>query len=105
MNNGKSLSGVTVVWVEDDKFLSNMVGKRMTETGATLVQVTDGAKAFDSVKQSKPHIVVLDLLMPNVDGFEILKQMRSDVETKDVPVIVLSNLSQKEFPDQRLGLL
>ena len=100
MNNGKSLSGVTVVWVEDDKFLSNMVGKRMTETGATLVQVTDGAKAFDSVKQSKPHIVVLDLLMPNVDGFEILKQMRSDVETKDVPVIVLSNLSQKEEIDR-----
>jgi two-component system phosphate regulon response regulator PhoB/two-component system alkaline phosphatase synthesis response regulator PhoP len=93
--NDKSLAGIKIVWVEDDKFLAGMVGKRMVETGAELTQVVDGAKAFDTVKLVLPQLVVLDLLMPNVDGFEILRQIKADKETKAIPVIVLSNLGQK----------
>jgi two-component system phosphate regulon response regulator PhoB/two-component system alkaline phosphatase synthesis response regulator PhoP len=93
--NDKSLAGIKIVWVEDDKFLAGMVGKRMVETGAELTQVVDGAKAFDTVKLVLPQLVVLDLLMPNVDGFEILRQIKADKETKGIPVIVLSNLGQK----------
>lgn len=93
--NTKPLAGTKIVWVEDDKFLANMVGKRMTETGAELTQVVDGSKAFDVVKAVQPEVVVLDLLMPNVDGFEILRQIKADKETKAIPVIVLSNLGQK----------
>lgn len=91
----KSLAGTKIVWVEDDKFLANMVGKRMVETGAELTQVVDGSKAFDTVKAVQPRVVVLDLLMPNVDGFEILRQIKADTSTKAIPVIVLSNLGQK----------
>jgi two-component system phosphate regulon response regulator PhoB/two-component system alkaline phosphatase synthesis response regulator PhoP len=91
----KSLAGTKIVWVEDDKFLANMVGKRMVETGAELTQVVDGSKAFDTVKAVQPRVVVLDLLMPNVDGFEILRQIKADASTKAIPVIVLSNLGQK----------
>lgn len=93
--NEKSLAGVKIVWVEDDKFLASMVGKRMVETGAELTQVVDGAKAFDVVKATVPQVVVLDLLMPNVDGFEILRQIKAEASTKAIPVIVLSNLGQK----------
>jgi two-component system phosphate regulon response regulator PhoB/two-component system alkaline phosphatase synthesis response regulator PhoP len=105
MTNDKALAGVKIVWIEDDKFLASMVGKRMTETGAELTQVVDGAKAFDVVKQSQPAIVVLDLLMPNVDGFEILRLMKSNSETKGIPVMILSNLGQKEEMEkaQKLG--
>jgi len=98
--NDKALSGIKIVWVEDDKFLANMVGKRMTETGAELVQVVDGAKAFDVVKATQPQVVVLDLLMPNVDGFEILRKIKSNEDTKHIPVIVLSNLGQKSEVDR-----
>lgn len=91
-----ALNNAKIVWIEDDQFLSGMIAQRMNTTGAKLVNVTDGSKAFDVVKDEKPDIVLLDLLMPNVDGFEILRRIRSDDETKHVPVIVLSNLGQKE---------
>lgn len=90
------LSGAKIVWIEDDQFLSGMIAQRMGPTGANLINVTDGAKAFDVVKEEKPDIVLLDLLMPNVDGFEILRRIRTDEATKAIPVIVLSNLGQKE---------
>jgi CheY-like chemotaxis protein len=73
-----------------------MISKRVEETGATLIQVTDGARAFEVVKKEMPNIVLLDLLMPNVDGFDILKSVKGNFDTKDIPVIVLSNLGQEE---------
>lgn len=100
MNNQHSLEGIKIVWVEDDKFLISLIEKRIEGTGATLVQVNDGLKAHDAVKEHKPNIVVLDLLMQNLDGFEILKKLKADPETKDVPVLVLSNLGQKQEMDR-----
>lgn len=89
-----NLKGAKIVWVEDDKFLVSLIEKRMKDTGAALIQVTDGAKAVDTVKAEKPNAVILDLLMPNVDGLEILKRLKENTETKHVPVLVLSNLGQ-----------
>ncbi|HRH22977.1 MAG TPA: response regulator [Candidatus Paceibacterota bacterium] len=90
------LKGAKVLWVEDDKFLRNMIDQRLAPTGADLVSVTDGAKALETIKSYIPDIIMLDLLMPNVDGFEILKLVKSDDSVKHIPVLVLSNLGQKE---------
>lgn len=94
--NENNLNGIKIVWVEDDKFLVSLIQKRMEGTSAQLIQVTDGAVAYEKVKEVKPNVVVLDLLMPNVDGFEILRKIKGDPETKAIPVLVLSNLGQKE---------
>lgn len=94
--NENNLNGIKIVWVEDDKFLVSLIQKRMEGTSAQLIQVTDGAVAYDKVKEVKPNVVVLDLLMPNIDGFEILRKIKADPETKAIPVLVLSNLGQKE---------
>jgi DNA-binding response OmpR family regulator len=91
-----NLKGAKIVWVEDDKFLVSLINKRMLETGAVVVQVTDGAKAVDAVKAEKPNAVILDLLMPNLDGLEILKRLKENAETKQIPVLVLSNLGQEK---------
>ncbi len=100
----KALSGKKIVWVEDDKFLVSLISKRMAETGATLVQVTDGMRAFPTIKAEMPDIVILDLLMVNLDGFEILRQLKEDPSTKPIPVLVLSNLGQKEEMDRAKDL-
>jgi PleD family two-component response regulator len=102
MNN--NLDGIKIVWVEDDMFLVGLIQKRMEGTNAQLVQVTDGGKAFQTIKESMPHIVILDLLMPNVDGFEILRQLKSDEATKTIPVLVLSNLGQSSEIDKAKDL-
>jgi CheY-like chemotaxis protein len=94
--NESNFDGIKIVWVEDDKFLVSLIQKRMAGTTAELIQVTDGALAVDKVKEVKPHVVVLDLLMPNMDGFQILKALKTDAETKNIPVLVLSNLGQEE---------
>ncbi|MFA6158488.1 MAG: response regulator [Candidatus Paceibacterota bacterium] len=94
--NENSLKGMKIVWIEDDKFLGKMITKRFAPTGADLVQVTDGAVAFDAVRDNKPDIIMLDLLLPNVDGFEVLRRIKADEATRDIPVIVLSNLGQKD---------
>lgn len=91
-----NLNGVKIVWVEDDKFLISLIQKRVLATGAELIQVTDGSRAYETVKQVRPHIVVLDLLMPNLDGFEILSKLKADADLKQIPVLVLSNLGQKQ---------
>ncbi|HVT75091.1 MAG TPA: response regulator [Candidatus Paceibacterota bacterium] len=91
-----SLQGKNIVWVEDDRFLGRMVTERIAKTGARLVMVTDGLKAFDTIKAEMPHIVILDLLMSNLDGFEILRTLKADPNTKNIPVLVLSNLGQRE---------
>ena len=91
-----NLKGIKIVWVEDDKFLVSLIQKRVLATGAELIQVTDGARAYDTIKQSMPNIVVLDLLMPNLDGFEILGKLKADTDLKKIPVLVLSNLGQKQ---------
>ncbi|HVU06252.1 MAG TPA: response regulator [Candidatus Paceibacterota bacterium] len=94
MNN--SLSGKSIVWIEDDKFLGKMVSDRIGKTGARLAIVTDGLKAFETVRAEMPDVVILDLLMSNLDGFEILKLLKADPATKPIPVLVLSNLGQQE---------
>jgi CheY-like chemotaxis protein len=93
------LAGIKIVWIEDDKFLGNMIQKRIAGTGAELIQVTDGAKALDAVKQHMPQAVLLDLLMPNVDGLEILKNIKADATINHIPVLVLSNLGQDKEID------
>jgi CheY-like chemotaxis protein len=91
-----NLKGIKIVWVEDDKFLISLIQKRVVATGAELIQVTDGSRAHEVIKQAHPHIVVLDLLMPNIDGFEILSKLKADADLKKIPVLVLSNLGQKQ---------
>ncbi len=91
-----NLKGIKIVWVEDDKFLISLIQKRVLATGAELIQVTDGSRAYETIKQAHPHIVVLDLLMPNIDGFEILTKLKADASLKKIPVLVLSNLGQKQ---------
>lgn len=94
--NENVLKGIKIVWIEDDKFLGKMIAKRLAPTGANLIQVTDGAVAFDAVKDNMPDIVMLDLLVPNVDGFEILRLIKASEATRNIPVIVLSNLGQRD---------
>lgn len=82
--------------VEDDEFLRSLNAKRLETEGFKVVVAVDGQNAIDLIPKEMPNLIFLDLLLPGVDGFEVLKKIKADEKTKAIPVIVFSNLGQKE---------
>jgi DNA-binding response OmpR family regulator len=85
-----------VVIVEDEKMLADMYATKFTMEGFVAQKANDGQTGFDLVKQVKPNIVLLDIIMPKIDGFGVLKMIKDDPELRDIPVILLTNLGQDE---------
>jgi len=81
-----------VLSIEDDALLAKVLIEGLTLEGYDVINVPDGLMAIDEVKNYKPDIILLDLILPGIDGFEVLKQLKSDKATKDIPVFVVSNL-------------
>ncbi|MCD4704698.1 response regulator [bacterium] len=87
---------IKVLIAEDDPFLSRMYSEKLELENFDVILAVDGQEAIDKIKINKPDVVILDLLMPKKTGFEVLSEKESDKGIKDIPVIVLTNLSQKE---------
>lgn len=87
---------LTVLIVEDDKFLRQLLVKKFAHNGFAVDEAVDGNDAFALLRKRVPHIMLLDIILPGIDGFEVLRQMRETPEFSKIPVIILSNLSQQE---------
>ncbi|MCK5416224.1 response regulator [Candidatus Parcubacteria bacterium] len=88
---------IKVLLVEDDSFLREISSKKLTKEGFTVFEATDGEQAILGAKKVNPDIVLLDIILPAVDGFQILSEIRSwDNKAGKVPVIMLSNLGQED---------
>lgn len=96
-----------ILVAEDDAFYANIYKVKLEKEGFEVLVVGDGQKAIDQVKERMPDLLVLDLIMPDVDGFEALERLKADDSTKNVKVIVLSNLGQDEDKEKakKLGAL
>lgn len=96
-SGGKKL-GIKVLLVEDDSFLREICSKKLVKEGYSVYEALDGEQALELVNSVKPDIVLLDIILPAVDGFQILTQIKSskDNKVKNVPVIMLSNLGQDD---------
>lgn len=94
----------TVMIVEDDTFLLNIYATKFEGENYNVVAVEDGAKGLEVLTQKKPDIILLDILMPHIDGFKFLKRIKSAIETKTIPVILLTNLSQREDIEKGLAM-
>lgn len=88
--------GNYVLVVEDDPFYSKIYKTKLAKEKIDSQVVSNGDEALQAVKALRPGLILLDLIMPGKDGFETLAELKADAATKDVPVIVLSNLSQEE---------
>lgn len=94
-------SGKTkVLIVEDDKFLRDLILQKLQREGFDTIPALDGEEGLKLAKEKLPDIILLDLILPGLDGFEVLRQVKADSNTKLIPVIVLSNLGQKEDMDR-----
>lgn len=89
------LAGKKIMWVEDDKFLSDIIARKLSTQGCILFHATEGEEALRMLQKERPDLVLLDILLSGIDGFEILERIKSNEGTKHTPVILLSNLGQK----------
>ena len=96
-----SIAGKKIMWVEDDKFLSDLIARKLVNEKCILLSATEGEEALTVIHKEKPDVVLLDILLSGIDGFEILSRLKANASTKDIPVILLSNLGQK--PDIERG--
>lgn len=85
-----------IVIVEDDKFLRELITQKVLKEGYQVVEATNGEEGIAKIKEEKPNLVLLDLILPGIDGFEVLRQAKENSETSNIPVIILSNLGQKD---------
>ncbi|KKU68416.1 MAG: Response regulator receiver, CheY-like protein [Parcubacteria group bacterium GW2011_GWA2_47_16] len=98
------LSGKKILWVEDDKFLSDIIARKLSHEKCVLVNAVEGEEAIRLALSEQPDIILLDILLPGIDGFEILNRLKADPKTKAIPVILLSNLGQKSDMEKGRGL-
>lgn len=89
---GKALDGKTVVCIEDEIDMLSLIRFTLEHHNINLITALGGQQGLDVVQRTKPDLVLLDLMMPEVDGWEVYQRMRQDEETKNIPVIVLTVL-------------
>ena len=94
----------TILVIEDDKFLRELISRKLTGEGFDVLEAVDGEEGIKKIKEGKPDLVLLDLILPSIDGFEILTRVRDDPEVSSIPVIILSNLGQREEVEKGLKL-
>ena len=94
----------TILIVEDDKFLRELIARKLLEEEYEISEAVDGEEGIKKIKEEKPDLVLLDLILPGIDGFEVLSQMKEESALSSIPVIILSNLGQKEDVEKGLSL-
>jgi len=94
----------TILIIEDDKFLRVLIAKKLAKEGFEVSEAVDGEEGIKKFKEEKPDLVLLDLILPGIDGFEILARMKEDPELAKIPVIILSNLGQEKETEKGIEM-
>ena len=93
-----------IVIVEDDPFLNRVLLSKLKKFDFDIIQIKDGNKVMDIISKEMADLILLDLMLPQKSGFEILADLKKDVKLKDIPVLILTNLGQDEEKKRGLSL-
>lgn len=93
-NEPVTTKNIKILLAEDDQFLSSLVAQRLNKEGYRVSNALDGKQVLTVFNENKPDLVLLDIIMPEMNGLEVLKTIRSNPENKDVIIIIFSNLGQ-----------
>jgi DNA-binding response OmpR family regulator len=85
-----------ILVAEDDKFLANAYRVKLTKSGYEVKIAADGEEVIRNLSDFNPDLIILDLMMPKVDGFAVLREVRSNDSWNKIPILVASNLGQSE---------
>ncbi|MEK7066860.1 MAG: response regulator [Patescibacteria group bacterium] len=85
-----------ILFIEDEVSLQTTLGGALKEAGFEIENAYDGETGLKTAQTSKPDLILLDLILPKMDGFQVLRDLKSGAGTKDIPVIVLTNLESAD---------
>ncbi|NUM25498.1 MAG: response regulator [Candidatus Buchananbacteria bacterium] len=100
-------TGKKVLIVEDDKFLGKMLSKMLEASNYQISIASSGKEGLTKAASENPDLILLDIMLPDIDGFEVLESLKNQEITNKIPVVILSNLGQPEDMQQgrKLGVL
>ncbi len=93
-----------ILIAEDDKFLANAYRIKLEKEGYEILIVENGEELLDQIESFKPDTILLDLVMPKMDGFEALEKLKENKSTKKIPVLITSNLGQQSDQNRSMEL-
>lgn len=93
-----------ILLVEDDPFLVDIYKKKLGESGFDIEVAEDGEQALKKAQEQKPDIMLLDIILPNTDGWAILRKIKENPQFKELKVIILSNLGQKDEVEKGIAM-
>ncbi|MBT4850319.1 response regulator [Candidatus Parcubacteria bacterium] len=93
---------VKILFVDDDNFLRKVYQSELGDRGYDVILAVDGEEGLEKARTNDPDLIILDMIMPKKNGFEVLMELQEDEKTKNIPVIILSNLGQED--DVKKGL-
>ena len=85
-----------ILWVEDDAFLIKILAKKFETVGYTVLRAANGDEVFKTLETARPDIIILDIMLPGINGFEILQKIKMNDKLRSIPVLILSNLNKPE---------
>jgi CheY-like chemotaxis protein len=94
----------TILLVEDDVFVSDIYQTKISSEGYEVILAENGLEAIKKLEKSIPDLILLDIIMPYMDGMETLRKIKSEEKWKKIPIILLTNLSDKEKIEEALGV-
>ncbi|MFA6383119.1 MAG: response regulator [Parcubacteria group bacterium] len=93
-----------IMIVEDDSFVMDIYRTKLEQENFEVIEAVNGVEAIKKLQNIEPNLILLDIIMPFMDGLEVLKKIKEDERLKNIPVILLTNLSQKDEVTKGLGL-
>lgn len=93
-----------ILSVEDDEFLSSLVSGKLIEAGFSVINAATGKDGLAKAELEHPSLILLDIMLPDMGGFEILQALKANPSTKDIPVIILSNLGGRDEIEKGVAL-
>ena len=93
-----------ILFIEDDPFLADIYKTKLKEAGFSIDIAIDGQEGLKKIKEKLPDLLLLDIVLPNIDGWEFLQKIKQDIQLNGLKVVILSNLGQKGEVEKGLEL-
>lgn len=97
-------NGRRILLVEDDRHLRRACAEGLRRSGFTVIAAADGAEGLRAAGKDAPDLILLDVLLPRLSGLEVLREIKSDPATRDIPVLVISNSSKPQDIEELMRL-